>query len=597
MECKEISELPDNLLIGGFLPKAKFNEIIALAGFNSILLWSSSRSDVTAFVCLRGNCHAKVENPRYLIISLGHISGCKQIGENALREIEHYLLRRSNLPLSSFEGSFALIVVDKANSKMMIYRNIVGLPCIYYISAKKLTLFSDNISCLARLVNTICPRLEVNHTQVPCHFLYGVTLRETLFKDIRRVMVGEQVVLTPQTSSRTQLLKISDMANSSITDCVESLESVMKEITAEYVKAYPDLVNMFSGGIDSSYIQAHLGSSIRTFSVDLVHPCWEAEHEYARSGSAFFKTDHTFVKVTESQYPGLLTETISKAGLPPRNPNRALCYHLFKSIKEASRTVVCGMGGDCLFGLGLIREIDAATLIDSIIPWKFFRQPLLSLLRSLYVRTNAHPLGLLIKVLQLELHDFLSPKHPAHMAGIDYVRLKGVSEVFGHEEVARAVSSRQALTRLLGINGSLKQVVHSMALTITCPQAISEQYFQLASHVGLNILHPYLDSRMIKVVSSFRGDKRFPFGRVKSVIKHALRKHVPKKLVRRKSGWELPVFEWMAEGGVLHPFVKDLKRSQFAGSTRDLIKMPNNLMWDLITFHLWLKQFNLTECP
>lgn len=79
------------------------------------------------------------------------------------------------------------------------------------------------------------------------------------------------------------------------------------------------------------------------------------------------------------------------------------------------------------------------------------------------------------------------------------------------------------------------------------------------------------------------------------VIKRALRKHVPKKLVRRKSAWDLSIFEWMTEGGVLHPFVKDLNKSQFAKSAPDLIKVPNIWVWDLITFHIWLKQFNLTE--
>lgn len=586
---------PDSLLFGGFLSNETYNEIITSMRSNPAYLWSSSRSDVTTFIWVGGNCHARVENSRHLIISLGHISGNKKVGEGALREIERFLLRRSFLPLKSFEGSFALIVVDKFKNKIMIYRNIVGLPCVYYLSMRKLTLFSDSISFLTQVINTICPRLPINRFQVPSHLLYGVTGRETLFKHIRRIMVGEQIFFTREKTSGTQLLKLSDMIMPSVTDCVEHLESVMKEITTEYVKAYPNLVNMFSGGVDSSYIQAHLckhlGSGVRTFSLDLVHPSWEAEREYARSGSTFFQTNHTFLKVKESQYPELLTQTVSMVGLPPRNPQRALCYRLFKSIKETSPAVVCGMGADSLFGLGISRQIDAATLVDRFMPFEFLRQPSLSFLRSLYVRTGARSLEDLIRVLQVELHDLSSPKHPAHMIATDHVRIEGVTRLFGIKEVARATHLRQVLMRLLSIKGSLKQTIHSLSVSVDCPQIVSEQYFQLASQVGLNILHPYLDSRMIRGVLSFQEEKRFPFWRVKNVIKQALRKYVPQKLVRKKSGWSLPILEWMKEGEILHPFVKDLEKLQFARFRPDLVKVPNGFVWDLISFHIWLKQF------
>mgnify|MGYP001047340955 CR=1 FL=1 len=161
--------------------------------------------------------------------------------------------------------------------------------------------------------------------------------------------------------------------------------------------------------------------------------------------------------------------------------------------------------------------------------------------------------------------------------------------MFGYKEVAKAILQRQVLMKRYCIEGTLKERYHSFRL-LNCAQGMAQEFYQLASISGLNILFPYLDSRLIKTALSM-GESRFPYRILgtKIVLKDALRNYLPKKLVsRKKSAWGLPLLEAMAPGGVLHPLVKELEYSPFAASKP---KVADAFLWSLLNFNIWRTQF------
>lgn len=594
--------MPHNLVIGG----CSFSDVCEkIVGMNkSVLhshLWRSRRHDSEIFLYVQGNHFIKVESEQYLIVVLGHLSNkAGDVGEVALRKIEHDLHHNPHLLVGEFEGAFSLIVVDKSAGKIGIYRNICGIPNIFYTRTKRLTLFSDSLSYLAWIVSTVLnEKLLLNDSQLPYYFLYTRCFDSTLFSGIRSLMPGEQVCFDKGTEFHLQRMRIGDIAGSHPNDCKEALEHVMKKIMAEYVATYPDIVNIFSGGVDSSYIQAHLSQlvdrTIRTFSIAVVHPsrAWQAEYNYALSGSDFFKSDHTFVRITPPEYPDLLLNTISELALPPTTQGPS-AIKLWKAVKKSSSTALMGVAADTLFGMTQELEyIDRAMLFEKLIPFKRFREILPNVGSSLPLSTEwqeklARFLKPSMRALRLDLHDTMSPMHPFNMT--EPVLLEATSKLFGYHEVAKMIHKRQAQMNYYNIHGSLKECLHALLL-LNVGMLDAEEFYGLASYVGVRVVFPFLDSRMIKTVLSM-GDSRFSFGSSKKVIKSALRRYLPKELVyRKKTGWGFPVSDWMSRGGALYPLLQEARAGAFTRPKNGMDTRSDALDWFLLCFNLWHRLF------
>jgi asparagine synthase (glutamine-hydrolysing) len=544
-----------------------------------------------AFLWVQGNHFVSVENEKNIIIGLGHVADdAGNVGEPVIKEAEHDLVGPFFCPERRLEGSFALVILDKTKDEITIYRNIAGLPCIYYLRKKELTLFSDNIQYLIRTARTLLhEKLALNKPQLPYQLLYGRIWfgPQTLLNDIHRVMIGEEVCLSAGKMSRLQRLTLRGLAKSGVTDCARQLEKTMKSVIAEYVAAYPTIVNVFSGGVDSSYIQAHLSLSssrpLQTISIDL----HKMDHEYARSGSEFFDTNHIFVNLSPQEYPKLLTQAICQLGLPIWQPACVSLPKLFEATKKISSVAICGTGGDSLFGEDVSRVIPIAYIVNRVLPFKSLKQILSKVAESLL---GAHATHVTLS-LQIDLRNSSSPEHPLNIFESKGA-LETVRRLYGFEEVARVVSQRQAMTDRFKIEGSLRECVSAIHF-LEVSVAEAEDAYQLGSWVGLKILFPYLDSRIIRCVLSMR-DLRFQSRKTKWVIKEALSKYAPSKLVfRKKIGFGFPVNEWMALGGVLHQSVEESRKAAFVRRKLELGKRPESwaFEWNLLNLNLWQQQF------
>jgi len=597
--------MPNNLVFGGCSFGDVCEKVVDMnKSVSRSYLWQSSQRDPEVFLYVQGNHFIQVENGQHLILALGHLSNkAGDVGEAALRGIEHDLHHDIRPSISDLEGSFSLIVVDKSAGKITIYRNICGVPDIYYRSAKRLTLFSDSLSFLAGILSNILnEKLLLDNSQLPYHFLYSsICIGKTLFYGIRSVMPGEQVCIDKGTESHTQLMRIDDITGSRPENCQEALEHVMRTIMAEYIATYPDAVNIFSGGVDSSYVQAHLSKlldrTIRTFSTVVVYPSrtWQAEYDYALSGSDFFETDHTFVKVKPLEYPDLLVRAIGELGRPPRGSQTPLILKLWEEVKKTACTALMGTAADTLFGMAEeLAYIDRAMIFEKLIPVKRFRTILSRVVESLPLGSQrreklARFLKHFTHGLALDFHDTLSPMHPFNLT--HPARLEATSKLFGHHKVAKVISERQTQMKYFHIHGSLKERLHNLLL-LNVGLLDAEDCYELASFVGLRVVFPFLDSRMISIALSMR-DSRFPFGTCKKVTRSALRRYLPRELVyRKKTGWGLPVREWMNCGGVLHPLLQDVRANMFPGYNVSAdARRANSFDWLLLCFNLWHRLF------
>jgi asparagine synthetase B (glutamine-hydrolysing) len=594
--------MPRNLLIGGCSSSDLCEKVVGMnRSASHSYLWKSSCGGFEAFLYIQGNHFVRAESNQYLIVVLGHLSDkAGDVGEAALRKIENDLPHNIHILARDLEGTFSLIAIEKSTGKITIYRTICGVPNIYYTSTRQRALFSDSLSYLVWILSDLLDEeMLLDCSQLPYNFLYTRYFCRTLFSGIRSVMPGEQVCVDRGNESHLQLLDIGDMTRSRPSNCREALEHTMRQIMTEYVETYPDIVNIFSGGVDSSYIQAHLSQlvdhTIRTFSMAVLYPSrtWQNEYHYALSGSRFFGSDHTFVKLRPEEYPDLLLQSIRELGRPPTSQG-PLTVKLWESVKKTSTTALMGVAGDTLFGMTQeLGYIDRAVVFEKFIPSKYVRTILPRIVES-FSHDNGwqERLGRFLKpsasALRLDLHDTLSPMHPFNLT--EPVLLETTRKLLGYHGVAQAIHERQSQMKCYGIQGSLKECLHALLLlNVGLPDA--DEFCELASHVGLRLVFPFLDSRMIKTALSMR-DARFPYGTSKKITKSALRLYLPRRLVcRKKTGWGSPVREWMRPGGVLYPLLEKAKVNAFVGKEIRVGTKPNAFDWLMLCLDIWRRFF------
>lgn len=590
-----------NLLIGGIVSREILTGLKHLMPPSHALYCQHAMDGTLLFLFARGNNVVYREDMEHVLFVLGHIAypQKKVVAEEVLREIERYYRGHTHFPIDLLEGSFTLILLDKIKGIIKIYRNIVGFPAVYYSQTRDSTLFSDNLSVLAKInVEVLQERLKINSEQLASHFMYGeVWGQETLFSNILRIMPGEHILLGKNHYRRSQLQTFAHMTTSSLHNCVQSLEKAIENIMDEYVKTYPRLGNFFSGGVDSSYLQVHLARQlnrdIETFSADVVHPSWDIEREYAKSGSEFFKSHHTFVKVHPSVYPELLIEATAKLGHPLSDGQVALVPMLSNTAVENAPVCLCGIGADTLFGTGSCQQIDIAHLSAKLIPYSSFRPPISKIIGLIRAKSHhfSDALETLQKSFELEIEDEFSASYPLNFHMSHSITIGLMLDIFGSGKVGKAMSFRRGLLKHYQVTGNLKERLHALYLLDNVH--LCEQFYQLASNTGLNLIFPYLDSRIIRTVFSMKAEHRFPFLQTKKVIKDALSMYVPKALVqRRKSGWGLPLFEWSNPGKVLFPLLKKISTHQFLKDKMGAAKRTSGwFIWNLLTFDLWHKMF------
>ncbi len=116
----------------------------------------------------------------------------------------------------------------------------------------------------------------------------------------------------------------------------------------------------------------------------------------------------------------------------------------------------------------------------------------------------------------------------------------------------------------------------------------------LFNHAGVDLLCPFLDSRMLRLALNLPSAVRYRFRKPKDLLKRALARQAPSELATRcKLGFGQPIFEWLAAGGQLRSAVERLEGNGFVEpSTLDRLKgQPTWFLYSLLCYDTWHRLF------
>jgi asparagine synthetase B (glutamine-hydrolysing) len=248
---------------------------------------------------------------------------------------------------------------------------------------------------------------------------------------------------------------------------------------------------------------------------------------------------------------------------------------------------LCGEGADSLFGLGLANKIHNASVIRRLCP--------VAALRSL-AGAAAGQLGmpLLAATCRLANHvdDFNDLQHPINRIAA-FADWQAVQECFGAAGVDQAVRDRRRLLDLYCVPYEAQERLHAAGFLGEAMDSAG-LWVTLFNRAGVDLLCPFLDSRMLQLALNLPPAVRYRFRKPKDLLKRALARRAPVELATRcKLGFGQPIFEWLAEGGQLRTAVERLRHFDFVepATMKRAMKQPTWFLYSLLCYDTWHRLF------
>jgi asparagine synthase (glutamine-hydrolysing) len=543
-----------------------------------------------------------VEGPLWRIHDFGQVAvlvrGCVVarrdgrllVPHEAAHLIHDYYERHDDLPVDALDGSFTVALLDARRGWVLLYRNLVGNGFTYYTEADGDFWFGSN---LADLVESCGQAARPNAEALPAFFLFRfVPGRATLFDNVQRLLPGEMLVHDGRSLTRRQRQTFADLREprSVGRDALDRVEATLGRIVTDCASLCPQAANLLSGGVDSSYLQAlwnRTGATPVSFSVSVDHPRTHLDTEYALSMAQALNTQHRLVPA-DQPYVSYLLETLTTTGEPPNHVMAAYFGRLATAMNTAGFPAgVCGEGADSLFGISSLDMMHKAGALRRLLPFGVLRRAAGATADSLgWQRLHEH-----IWLAQ-HLYDQTHPQHPVNQAAL-FADVPAVRACFGDAVVASTLAARRTLLDDYQVPAGPIDRLHAAGFLGEAADSAS-LWTTMFQHAGGDLLCPFLDSRIVRLALSIEPRHRFPYRQPKALLKEALARHVPRELAYRfKLGFGQPIFEWLAPGGQLRPWVERIGRYSFVEPRTLAVALarPNWFLYSLLCYDLWHKRF------
>jgi len=346
------------------------------------------------------------DDSRYVIVYNGEVYNFKEIKKELEALGHHHYNTNSDTEIilkaftiwqyefvNKLNGMFAIAIYDKAEKRLNIFRDRLGIkPVFYYYNNHEFAFASELKSLLE--VPYIKNNTAINNKSVDYFLHLGyIPQPGTIYYNINKFPSGHYCIIDSKGLSFTKYWSATDkIAKKTIDNEEEAFEKLNNLLTDSVEKRlFCDVpFGVFlSGGIDSSLVAAIAAkvspTRINSFSIGFKEDMYN-ESIYAKRVAAYINTNHYEFFVTEKDALDLLPSIIDTYDEPYADTSALPTLLISKLAKAQVTMVLSGDGGDELFmGYGAYRW--AERLNNPFI--NAFHKPLslgLSLMGSRYKR-------------------------------------------------------------------------------------------------------------------------------------------------------------------------------------------------------------------
>jgi len=513
--------------------------------------------------------------------------------------------------LAKLRGMFAFALWDARERALWLVRDRIGVKPLYYSMDEGRISFASEIKALLEVPG----QRRAVHEEALFHYLSFLTTpgTQTLFDGVSKLAPGTWLrVGSDGTSKLQRYWDVWDHAQPMAPASDEALgEQVLAKLreSVKLRKVSDVPVGVFlSGGLDSSTNAALFAEGesrpVRTFSIgyDRDYATYANELHHARAMAERIGAEYHERRLTRDDVIDFLPRMVHLQDEPIADPVCVPVYYVAQLARQHD-TAVCqlGEGADEMF-IGYpnwLQALERQRLDDRPVP-RFAKS-----LAALGLRIGGYD-----HAWQYEYLRRGSRGQPLFWGG---------AESFPDATKRRLMSARlrqkfrdtTSWDALAPIHADFQAKAHDRShlnwmsyvdLRLRLPELLLMRVDKMTMGVGLEARVPFLDHEFVTLAMSLPPSRKAPGGRLKHLLKLAVREIVPKAVSeRRKQGFGVPVDDLFA-GRLADIATRELTR--FSRDT-DLIDLPAALKlvhagqgaqtWYLLNLAMWWRHFIAQE--
>lgn len=521
--------------------------------------------------------------------------------------------------VNKFRGMFAFAIWDKAEKRLVLCRDRMGVKPLYWYYKDGLFMFSSELKAFHKHPK-FEKRLNLQALSLFLQYSY-ITAPHSIFENTYKLEPGHFLIIDKDGNIKKQ--KYWDIEEyfrigkeekdtwlkRSEEELVGELEQLLTESFKLRLVADVPVGMFLSGGIDSTTVSAILakeGIRLKTFTIGF-HEEGYNEAPYAKKIAEYLGTDHTELYCTPKEAFEIIPMLPEIYDEPFGDSSAIPTYLVSKLAKTQVKVSLSADGGDEQF-CGYTRYWMVVDRIN-----KLSKVPTISTLSRI--------LDMLSPETATRLYNIFKPILPKYTNFRDkYVKLRNViraSNLRDQYELSLQIFLKEDLSSIGVIpnNGNFDYIgdnsydpcsmVMLYDIKTYLPDDILVKVDRATMSVSLEGREPFLDHKIVEWTSQLPSEFKYKNGKSKYILRKVLSKYIPIELVDRpKQGFGVPIYEWFkGELKELYLEYLDENRIKEAGifnpsEVRRLLEsylqdkgVNHNKLWLLFIFEQWRRKW------
>ncbi len=506
-------------------------------------------------------------------------------------------------------GMFAFIIYDRNKSRLFIARDHFGIKPMYWYNDHKLIAFASEIKALL-----VHPGIQAEVDQenlyeyLTLQFILG---KGTMFKNIFKVPPGH--FMTIDTNDWTHKTVKYWAPNFKIDSFhteeyfIVQLRDILEETVSQQLRSDVPLGTYLSGGLDSSLVtilaSKLLGKPIKSFSGAFREGPEFNELKYARIAANEANAELYEIFPTEQEFIDLLPKLIYHLDEPVAGPGLFPQYIVSRMASEQVKVILGGQGGDEIFGgytryivayleqalKGAINETNEEAehivSLESILPNLPALKQYIPMMKSFLKDGVFEPMDKRYFRLINRMGSTIQFFQP------DFINDRNTEKIFaefsGYFNDADTKSYFNKMTHfdMYGSLPGLLQVEDRVSMAVSIESRV-----------------PLLDKRIVDLISRMPAGMKFQGGKLKYLLKNAIKDIMPSEILNRKDkmGFPVPLHIWSknkAKDFILDTLLSKKARERNIINTKYVEKLIleeqpfSRGLWGILSLELWYNQF------
>ena len=519
------------------------------------------------------------------------------------------LMRYGEKALTKLNGMFAFVFHDRRQNQWIAARDPFGIKPLYFSKVGDQLIFASEVKAILAHPDVLARR---NEKALHQYLAFQLSLDDqTLFEGINKVMPGYYFLgVGSEIKQKNAYWDTTYKINSNLNEdsLLEEIRHTLEDSVRLQLRSDVPLGSHLSGGLDSSLVSI-LASQCSNTPVSMFHGKFKEDISYDESryaGIVAAETKGNLYEITPTaeDFARELPKLIYALDEPVAGPGLFPQYAVSKLAKEHSKVVLGGQGGDEIFGgyarylVGYLEQALKGSIFETQEEGEHLVS-LQSIVPNLPVLKEYIPL-----LSQFWKNGLFEDMDHRYFRLID--RSQGINHLL-HQDLLQNFDKAYLFSTFQKVFNHPDTLSYINKMTHFDQKTLLPALLQVEDRVSMNVSLesrvPFLDTRLVDLVTTTPPSLKFQGGKTKHLLKKAIGDLVPNKILQRKDkmGFPVPIKEWM-QGGVVREFVADTllssaSRNRGVYDKTALERMifdpgvGGRQLWGALSLELWHLQF------